>query len=244
MGDYRTRILEIFLLFTATAFADLPNLVEGTYKADHDKDLTISKKEGGYWLDISVVAGESHHICEFSAPIKGNMAIRYVNDETEPPCKVQIRQVTKDSVVTERINSTTMDCGCGANADVEYEWGKSYEKCSLPTIRKGFLSFYKKKNYQAASELLRAFIPECDRFLFEPEGDALYNDLAISLYHEGKKQECRDILKKTFFASEVVNLDNFEQEFNEALDEKLVWPWYDNYKKLGYAIHYNYNLCK
>ena len=48
MVDYRTRILGIFLLFTATAFADLPNLVEGTYKADHDKDLTISKKEGGY----------------------------------------------------------------------------------------------------------------------------------------------------------------------------------------------------
>lgn len=41
-----------------------------------------------------------------------------------------------------------------------------------------------------------------------------------------------------------MNLDNFEQEFNEALDEKLDWPWYDNYKKLGHAIHYNYNLCK
>lgn len=243
MGDYRTRILGIFLLFTATAFADLPKLVEGTYKAYHAMDLTISQKEGGYWLDISVVADHKFY-CEFSAPIKGNMAISYVNGETEPPCKVQIRQVTKDSVVTEMIDSFAPDCGCGFGASLEYKWSKSYEKCSLPTIRKGFLSFYKKKNYPAASELLRAFIPECDRFLFEPERDALYNDLAISLYHEGKKQECRDILKKTFFASELVNLDNFEQEFNEALDEKLVWPWYDNYKKLGYAIHYNYNLCK
>ena len=244
MSDYRTRILGIFLFLTATSFADLPKLVEGTYKADHAKDLTISQKDGGYWLDISVVAGASHHVCDFSGPIKGNIAVRYAKGETDRYCTVQIRQVTKDSVVTEIINGTAIDCDCGGNADLGYKWGKSYEKCSLPTIRKGFLSFYKKKNYPAASELLRAFIPECDRFLFEPERDALYNDLAISLYHEGKKQECRDVIKKTFFASNVVNLDNFEQEFNEALDKKLDWPWYDNYKKLGHAIHYNYNLCK
>jgi len=236
------KIFKAFLLLILSAFLfscnDGLSIVPGDYSAGYGTSLGITEENGELFLNIDVVGGNAH-TCEFHGKIVGDVARGEMED-----CVVKIRQVTKDSIETEVEDNFA--CGCGARVGLDYKWGQSFKKCDAKSVNKEFLSLYGSKKYSDASSLLQTFLASCSRHLFVVDADAMLNDLAISLYHEGKKSECLSTVKETFFGSTLVNLENYKEEFVPELNDNFepMMSYYDRYKKLGPAIYYNYKLCK
>lgn len=220
------------------SLADLDVFTPNTYSAGFGADLSISKKSG-YWLKIDVV-GDNGHTCAFNGKIVGNTA---TDDETG--CVVKVRQVTKDSVVT-AVDDKMCGCGMRVTGMLEGNWSTTFKQCNLKKTNKAFMKLYKAKKYEEAAAVLEEFLGKCETYLSDKDHDGAYNDLAITRFHEIDREGCRAAVQKTRLYAVMDSLKNFDEDFEAGLKSEL-WgekAFFQEYKKLGPAIYYNYNLCQ
>ncbi len=231
-------ILVSVATLAGTGMADLDSFVPKSYSAGYGTELVISKKSG-FWLKIDVV-GDYGHTCSFNGKILDHRAT-----DAESGCYVDIRQVTKDSVVT-MVDDPICGCGMRVSGMLGGNWSTGYKRCDLKKTNREFLKLYKKKDYGAAAGILTSFLDQCGKYIDYADRDRVYNDLAITRFHDIDREGCREAVKSTMLYSVMDSLENFEEDFQKGLKSENWFQrdFFEGYKKLGPAIYYNYNLCQ
>ncbi|HRY04880.1 MAG TPA: hypothetical protein P5256_17235, partial [Beijerinckiaceae bacterium] len=127
---------------------------------------------------------------------------------------------------------------CGARAYFEGLYLKPAPGCAdgaREAMNKSFKTAYGAKDYAKAHALLAPVLQKCARTLGPMETASIRNDLAITLYHLGRKAECRKVLAP--MAEDAARKDD------DLMADYPPSDW-DAYKPLIKAARTNLALCK
>ncbi|MFT4097768.1 MAG: hypothetical protein QM651_11650 [Rhodoblastus sp.] len=182
------RIL-IALALANTASMAHAQVAPGDYIAEHGWG-TLKVKNGGF--EILAVGGNGH-TCSLDGRLNGMTAT--LDDEGDI-CRIDFKAKEGGFQVTPTTPETCSNY-CGARAYFEGLYLRPARGCAdgaRETTRKNFKAAYAAKDYVKAHALLVPLLQTCARTLGPMETAALRNDLAITLYHLGRKADCRAML--------------------------------------------------
>lgn len=211
----------------SSAHAQVAN---GDYIAEHGWGA-LKVKNGGFEI-LSV--GGNGHTCGLDGKLKGMTATL---DDGGDICRIRFKAKDGGYQVTPATPETCRNY-CGARAYFEGLYLKPARGCAdgaREATKKGFKAAYAAKDYAKAHRLLSPLLHTCVRTLGPMETAALRNDLAITLYHLGRKADCRAILAPLA-----------EQAAKKGDDLMADYPpsdW-DEFKPLIGATRTNLALCK
>ena len=183
--------------------------------------MTISKSR--FKIDAVGING---HTCGLEGSFVGHQG-------QAEACSIELKSL--GSTVT--ITSTSDDCqlSCGARARFDGDYLRLPPTCTAAAQRsvdQRFLAAYKAKDYGPAYALLSQANTECRRYTGWLLNDRRSNDLAITAYHLGRKDECRRLSAQVADAKQLAQL-------------KEVAPSdYENFLPHYEAARNNAALCK
>jgi hypothetical protein len=229
-----------FLVYLAALAAAPAALAQSPAPGDYETEgargsLSITADvKGALQFQIDYI-GRNAHVCDLAGKIKdGTGHAEQWDNGAEPPCLITFKPVPGGLEVRAKDEAACTDY-CGANVWFEGTYYLPPAGCKpkeRTDRRDTFTGLYRSKDYVQAYETLNAFYSQCQKFLNWVEIDAVRNDLAITQYHLGHKDECLRILKDTRAAE-------------EASEEQLTLPPadLDSYLPVAKATWYNLKLC-
>lgn len=197
--------------------------------------LTIEKASGGGLRFSIEVLGGNAHTCSLQGKIEGELGKA---DDGDPaaPCLVTFRPQGKAiEVGSNTPQACRMFCGMRAMFEGSYYPPPKGCKPKERVARKEVFSRqYRARDYPQALATIEKLHAECGAFLDWIEIDRLRNDWAITLYHLGRRADCRAALAPTR-AAQFADAD--------ALREELPPTDFENYLAVAKATWHNLKLC-
>lgn len=140
-----------------------------------------------------------------------------------------VRMTPQGSTVTISITNDECRQFCGARASFDGDYIRLPPTCTAVAQREvdqRFIAAYKAKDYAIAYELLSETDTACRRYTGWLLNDRRRNDLAITAYHLGRKDECRRLSAQVADAKQLEQLkavapsdyDNFLPHYEAALN--------------------------
>ncbi len=233
-GRWRLALAVAPCLLASAALAGAP--LPGEYETHRAwGSLTIEKVAGGDLRFSIEVLGGNAHTCSLQGSIEGEVGKA---DDSDPaaPCLVSFRPQGKAiEVGSNTPQACRMFCGMRAMFEGRYYWPPQGCKPKERVTRKEtFTRQYRARNYPQALATIEKLDAECGAFLDWIEIDRLRNDTAITLYHLGRRADCRAALAPTR-AAQVADAD--------ALREELPPTDFENYLAVAKATWHNLRLC-
>lgn len=202
----------------------------GSYVAEHGFG-TLQIKDGKFEI---VSVGGNGHTCGVEGVMKGATGV--AEDEGDV-CKIDFKAKDGGYVVTPTTPETCRNY-CGARAYFEGLYLKPAPGCAeteREATKASFKTAYGAKNYAKAQALLAPVLDKCARTLGPMETASIRNDLAITLYHLGKKADCRKVLAP--LAKDAAKKDD------DLMADYPPSDW-DEFKPLIKAARTNLALCR
>lgn len=226
----------VFALVATKAFA-ASALSPGDYETHRAwGSLTIEKTAGGDLRFSIEVLGGNAHTCSLQGPIEGEVGQA---DDSDPaaPCRVSFRPQGKAiEVGSNTPQACRMFCGMRAMFEGSYYLPPPGCKPKERVARKEvFARQYRGRDFPQALATIEKLNAECGEFLDWIEIDRLRNDWAITLYHLGRRADCRAALAPTR-AAQFADAD--------ALREELPPTDFENYLAVAKATWHNLKLCR
>ncbi|MBV8634770.1 MAG: hypothetical protein JO002_09800, partial [Burkholderiaceae bacterium] len=156
--------------------------------------LKVTGKPGALHFDIAAI-GANGHSCSIEGSIKDGKAVL---DDSSPddPCHVRFQA---DSAGIDVVLGATGECRqyCGMRAGFDGRYLAPATGCrnrERKAAQGNFVKQYGIKNYQSALNGLLPVLNGCAATLFWLEEAQIRNDLAVTLYHLGRKEDCLAML--------------------------------------------------
>ena len=197
--------------------------------------LTVTRQaDGKTHFDISAI-GANGHSCGIDGGIKDDRAV-LADPVTDSPCRVTFKPDAKGmDVVLGEPGECREYCGARASFDGRYLIpAAGCRNRERNATEKKFAKLYGAKDYQAALNTLQPVLNDCAATLYWLEEAQLRNDLAVTLNHLGRKDECLAVLKPT--------LDGHARS-EEELRMQLPPSDFDSFLPLAKAAWFNHKLC-
>jgi len=195
-------------------------------------DLLISKSQAGLRFSIDAV-GANGHTCSLEGSLEGTEGRTEATDDGV--CRVAIAPM-EDGYDVEALTQAACRNWCGMRGQFEYSYRPMPAQCAEPRYKARqaeFLSHYKAKRYEAALATATKLRDECSHLRWFPDVDALANDIAITLYHLGRPQECLEAISKTV-----------AYDYRSPEDAELPPVEYESYLPVAKATITNRGLCQ
>ena len=174
-----------FLLAPAAAQQAQPDLAPGDYITERGwGQLTIAKDR----FEI-IAVGANGHTCSLDGKRAGAEGR---TDDDDDVCRVQFT-ARADGIEAKAKTPDTCRNFCGMRAQFEGLYLKPAPGClddEREKTQKAFKAAYVAKDYPKARELMAGMLAACGRTRGMMEGAGARNDLAITLFHLGRKDEC------------------------------------------------------
>ncbi|HEX7643354.1 MAG TPA: hypothetical protein VF472_14205 [Burkholderiaceae bacterium] len=208
----------------------------GEYIAEKGRGtLTVTRgADGKMHFDISAI-GANGHSCSIDGGIKEGKAV-LADPVTDNPCHVSFKpDVNSIDVVLGNPSECRDYCGARAWFDGRYLVpAPGCRNRERNATEKKFARLYGSKDYQAALNILRPVLNDCAATLSWLEEAQVRNDLAVNLYHLGRKEDCLAVLKPT--------IDRYGTS-ESKLREELPPSDFESFLPLASAAWYNVKLC-
>lgn len=234
-GAWATLCMALALPLGAGAQASAPR--PGSYETEGGwGQLTIKSGNRPGTLGFSIEAiGGNAHTCSVGGTLQGDRGV--ADDETGPEaCAIRFT-ARGDRIEVKPLTPENCRTFCGARASFDGTYLLPPEGCR-PAQRKArravFLSAYQARRHAEALSTLSAFQRECGALLSWLEVDRVRNDLAVTLHHLGRDDECLAQLKATRGAQW-----STEAEVREGLPPSDA----DAYLSVAKATWTNQRLC-
>lgn len=229
-----------FIVLTTVLFAAPPALAQTPSPGDYETarawgSLSISTARNGAIPFQIDTLGANAHVCSLGGKIRGDAGYADAG-ESEPHCFISFKVIHNGISVSAKTPAACREF-CGANARFEGAYLLPPPGCKRDeraARRDLFRDAYRMEDYLRAHEMLDTFYSQCGNFLNWVEIDAVRNDLAITQYHLGHKEECLAILKNTLGAT-VAN--------EETLASSLPPSDFESYLPVAKDTWYNLKLC-
>lgn len=221
--------------FTATA-AWAADPAPGTYITEGGWGTLVVSRSGAKGLQFRLGAmGANGHSCDLRGTIVDGKASLEVG-LGEPACSVSFK-ARPGSVDVEASDSASCRFFCGMRAWFEGSYLQPSPACTSgakTATRRRFATLYRAKSYGQAASVLAPVLQECAQTLNGLESGRLRNDMAITLFHLGRRDECLDMLKPVL---ELAGKD--EDELRQALPPSD----FELYLPIARAAWHNARLC-
>lgn len=198
-------------------------------------ELTVTRKTDGKMHFAIASIGANGHSCTVDGVIKNGRAVL---DDLAPgsSCQVTFKaDATGIDIVLGQPGDCRDYCGMRASFDGHYQVpAAGCRNGQRRAAQSKFAKAYGAKDYQAALALLQPVLQNCAPTLFWLEEAQIRNDLAVTLYHLGRKDECRTVLKPT--------IDAYGST-EDALSKELPPSDFDSLLPLAKAAWFNQGLC-
>lgn len=231
------RLACLTVLFAAIGQAIAADPVPGEYLAEGGwGTLNIKRSaEGKLHFDIESL-GANGHSCSVSGIVKSGKA---VPDDADPasPCDIALKPDAGGIDVALGESSAGCRYYCGMRASFDGRYLVPAPGCrngERKTVQTRFSHLYGVKDYQAALITLQPVLTGCAPTLLWFEEAQIRNDLAVTLYHLGRKEECLAVLKPTIDA---------HGKTEDELREELPPSDFESFLPLAKAAWYNRKLC-
>ncbi len=145
--------------------------------------------------------GPNGHTCGLGGELFATGSIGRAKVPTDEPgefCEVTFTKMASGAIDVDNDSSGACRHFCGMRGRFDNRFLVPEPGCgtsALSSRRKAFLSAYKNKSYQHAYEQLAPLVTLCHATLHEFEGNNMINDLALTLYRLGRKDECLKVLE-------------------------------------------------
>lgn len=208
----------------------------GEYISEHGwGDLSVMRKADGKLHFAVASMGANGHSCSVDGTIQNNRAVL---DDAAPgnACHITFKSDAGGiDVVLGQADECRYYCGMRASFDGRYHVpATGCHNRERKSAQEKFAKFYGAKDYQAALSALQPVLHDCAATLFWLEEAQIRNDLAVTLCHLGRKEECRAILKPTIDAHGTTE---------DALREELPPTDFESWLPLAKAAWFNQGLC-
>jgi hypothetical protein len=196
--------------------------------------LTISTSEGRTIFSIEVLSPTGHS-CGLDGEIRGLQARLEMEGEDEP-CEVTFLPKADQIEVA----SSGPGCHryfCGARASFESEYFRPAPGCGTrerSAERDRFKELYDAKSYAQAAAGLEPLLSRCAKTLGFVEEGRIRNDLAVTLFHLGRRADCRKTLEP---------LMEHAARTEEELRRSVAPGDYEDFLPVARAASFNARLC-
>ncbi len=220
-----------------TAAAMLLALAAGGAQAQVRPGVYFMQDGGGALRVVkntfAIESGGAPGICTIKGKLTGMKGLATEEDE----CRVTFRPTTDGYEV---IADTKEECRsyCGAHADFVGVYASRAPGCddaSRKAARAKFRSAYQAKDYARAEKIIGGQMSACAKTLQPIEAAGVRNDLAITLHHLGRKEECLKVL------APLVEEAGQKDEEIEGRYTAAQWATYKDFVK---ATRANLALCR
>jgi hypothetical protein len=196
--------------------------------------LSIARKGGN--LNFSITAwGANGHSCGIDGAIRNGQAVL---SDLAPgsSCQVTFRPDPGGiAVVLGQPGDCRDYCGMRASFDGRYLVPAAGCRNGERKAAQGrFGKLYKSKDYAGALPLLQNMLTNCAATLYWLEEAQIRNDIAVTLYHLDRKEECLAVLMPT--------IDTYGSS-EKAIEESLPPTDADSILPMAKAAWYNAKLC-
>lgn len=211
-------------LLSPNAFS---GVLDGTYLGvGSESEVVIeTNDQGNQRFSMNVLSGG--HVCmDVTGSITENQGL--VDDEEElGQCRLSFHQ--NNHILNVGIE-TYEECRqyCGMRATLEGSYRIPPQPCTSGAIamqRQRFQSLYDQKQYQEAENILNKLLNQCDFYFDFVARDAIRNDLALTLYHQGQPGLCIEVLSSTVALDQNLYLPLTEQEMYEDTEKAIRFNW-------------------
>ena len=181
--------------------------------------------------------GPNAHTCEMDGIIKNRKAVLDVG-EAEKKCVIHF-QASKQGIDVTVKESEHDQCRqfCGIRAWFTGLYlipAKGCAQTELASVRKRFISLYRKKDYSSARMQLEPVLHNCGKTVHTFEDGDIRNDLAITLYHLKDYAGCLKTLEP---------LKQYAHMTSEQLKEEFPPTDADVMESIAKAARTNIRLC-
>lgn len=208
----------------------------GYYLAEGGWGHLEIKPSSGKSLPFKLFAlGANAHTCNLEGVIKGDRAV-LDGLEDGKACTV-VFSASSGSIQVVPVENEPCRGYCGMRAWFAGTYVLPGQKCTPEAkdrAQKRFTSFYRAKSYAEALAELTPVLSECHRMLHWIEEGHIRNDVAVTQYHLGRIDECRNTLAP-------VLKDAGGDE--EKLRENLPPTDFDSFLPIAKAAWFNAKLC-
>ena len=161
--------------------------------------LVVSRGESGERSFGIRSSGGNGHSCGIDGEIVGTVA-KVPTDSAAGVCEVRFFPKQNGSIEVKQAEGAWQACGyfCGQRAGIEGNYLIPARGCAPSAIwdtRKKFKLAYDSRDYGQAHKLLAPLLTRCAKTLYWYERYQIINDLAVTLFHLGRKSDCRGVLK-------------------------------------------------
>jgi hypothetical protein len=156
-------------------------------------NITHSGSETKFSIDAMGVNG---HSCTLDGHIVNAKATLETLPQ-QPACTILFK-ASAASMEVETPTEEACRCFCGMRASFTGTYYLPKSNCTgkgKSSIRQRIDGYYKNKAYGQAVSTLAPLLTECAETLHWMESGRIRNDVAIALFHAGRLQECREVLK-------------------------------------------------
>lgn len=138
----------------------------------------------------------SRYACYVGGKLSGNRAVITPNDATSAPCNVFFAPRSEGIEVTSEDNDTCRSfCAHISSFDGLYSSPKKGCRPSDVAVKRArFRELYAGKAYKQALDALQPLLRNCESDIWYDDMTWMRNDLAVTNYHLGDHQSCREIL--------------------------------------------------
>lgn len=239
-----TRFRLALLLAAATlssAVAAPPDIGPGEFVRGGDTGTLVIRRDAQGTLRFDIEStGANCHQCGVSGVIRGNTG--YADGDGSPSqCRIAFSG-NRSAVAVEP--STEEECRefCGARAGFDGSYAVPPPACTRDArqaLRDRALASYRSRRYAQAAGALQGLLAQCGAFMHWIETDRVRNDLALSQYRAGEREQCLETLKSTLAAE-----FRDEEELRRGGPRIYLPPCdFDNYVEVAKATWFNRALC-
>lgn len=218
------------LIFSFSSSVAVSEIMDGRYLgAGSDSDIVIETDGEGRQRFLMNVLGANGHMCvDVAGTIIGNQGL--VDDEEDlglGVCELDFQQNRHILDITAKDYEGCRQY-CGMRATLEGSYRMPPQNCTFNAMtaqRYEFKKLYDEKQYGDAEAILNRLLSQCDFYLDFVQRDAIRNDLALTLYHQGEPQRCLEVLSSAVTMDPNIYLPPLEQEMYEDTEKAIRFNW-------------------
>lgn len=166
-------------------------LQPGSYVTENGWGMLSLQQFGDGISFVITSTGANGHVCELKGRIKENRALLAAVDKGKP-CVVHFVSLS-EGIKVESVDEQSCRYFCGAQAYFDGVYLRPAAGCSPDEVQKkraGFKQQFDKKSFAEAQAILQPVLENCQKTLDVFEQAWIRNDLALTVYRQGKAAEC------------------------------------------------------